>query len=102
MVWLLVLTILISFPIGIGAGLYLEEYGKRNRMARFIEVNISNLAGVPSVIYGILGLQIFNRMLHLGNSLLTGALTLALLILPVIIVSTRDAVRSEEHTSELQ
>ncbi|HEY9560189.1 MAG TPA: phosphate ABC transporter permease PstA [Anseongella sp.] len=94
MVWLLVLTILISFPIGIGAGLYLEEYGKRNRMARFIEVNISNLAGVPSVIYGILGLQIFNRMLHLGNSLLTGALTLALLILPVIIVSTREAVKA--------
>lgn len=94
MVWMLVLTILISFPIGIGAGIYLEEYGTRNRFARFIEVNIANLAGVPSVIYGILGLQIFNRMLHLGNSLLTGALTLALLILPIIIVSTREAVKA--------
>lgn len=94
MVWLLVLTILISFPIGIGAGIYLEEYGKKNRLARFIEVNIANLAGVPSVIYGILGLQVFNRMMQLGNSLLTGALTLALLILPVIIVSTREAVKA--------
>lgn len=94
MVWLLVLTILISFPIGIGAGIYLEEYGKKNRFARFIEVNIANLAGVPSVIYGILGLQVFNRMLQLGNSLLTGALTLALLILPIIIVSTREAVKA--------
>lgn len=94
MVWLLLLTILISFPIGIGAGIYLEEYGKKNRFARFIEVNIANLAGVPSVIYGILGLQVFNRMLQLGNSLLTGALTLALLILPIIIVSTREAVKA--------
>lgn len=94
MVWLLVLTILISFPIGIGAGIYLEEYGKKNRLARFIEVNIANLAGVPSVIYGILGLQVFNRMMQLGNSLLTGALTLALLILPVIIVSTREAIKA--------
>lgn len=94
MVWMLILTVLISFPIGIGAGIYLEEYGTKNRLARFIEVNIANLAGVPSVIYGILGLQVFNRMLHLGNSLLTGALTLALLILPVIIVSTREAVKA--------
>ena len=94
MVWMLVLTIAISFPIGIGAGIYLEEYGTRNRLARFIEVNIANLAGVPSVIYGILGLQVFNRMMQLGNSLLTGALTLALLILPVIIVSTREAVKA--------
>ncbi|QEC52226.1 phosphate ABC transporter membrane protein 2 (PhoT family) [Anseongella ginsenosidimutans] len=94
MIWMLILTILISFPIGIGAGVYLEEYGTKNRLSRFIEVNIANLAGVPSVIYGILGLQVFNRMLQLGNSLLTGALTLALLILPIIIVSTREAVKA--------
>lgn len=94
MVWLLVLTILISFPIGIGAGIYLEEYGIKNRLARLVEINIANLAGVPSIIYGILGLELFNRMMKLGNSLLAGALTLSILILPIIIVSTREAVKA--------
>ena len=94
MFWILVLTVLISFPIGIGAGIYLQEYGTRNRFANFIEVNISNLAGVPSIIYGILGLELFGRLLGLGNSLLTGSLTLSLLILPIIIVSTREAIKA--------
>lgn len=94
MVSLLFFTIIIALPIGILAGVYLQEYGRKNRFARFIEINIANLAGVPSVIYGILGLTLFVRLLGLGNSLLAGALTLALLILPIIIVSTREAVRA--------
>ncbi|MET3113313.1 phosphate transport system permease protein [Pedobacter sp. CG_S7] len=94
MVSLLVLTLIISLPIGILSGIYLQEYGKRNKLAKFIEINISNLAGVPSVIYGILGLQLFVRTAGFGNSILSGALTLALLIMPVIIVSTREAIKA--------
>ncbi|MFH5832873.1 phosphate ABC transporter permease PstA [Halalkalibaculum sp. DA384] len=93
-VWVLVLTTLISFPLGVGAGLYLEEYGKKSRLSSFLEINIANLAGVPSVIYGLLGLEVFVRIMKLGNSILAGALTLSLLILPVIIVSTREAIRA--------
>lgn len=94
MIWILVLTVVIAFPIGIAAGIYLEEYGKKNRFANFIEINIANLAGVPSIIYGILGLELFGRILGLGNSILTGSLTLSLLVLPLIIVSTREAVKA--------
>jgi phosphate transport system permease protein len=96
-VWLLGLTGLISVPLGVGAAIYLEEYGGDSRLGRIIEVNISNLAGVPSVIYGLLGLGIFVQLLGPvtgGQSVLTGALTLSLLILPVIIVSTREALRA--------
>ncbi|HEY1114207.1 MAG TPA: phosphate ABC transporter permease PstA [Chitinophagaceae bacterium] len=91
---LLFFTIIIALPIGILAGVYLQEYGTRNRLARIIEINIANLAGVPSVIYGILGLTLFVRTLGMGNSLMAGALTLALLILPIIIVATREAIRA--------
>lgn len=94
MISLLFFTIIIALPIGILAGVYLQEYGTRNRFARFIEVNIANLAGVPSVIYGILGLTLFVRTFRMGNSLMAGALTLALLILPIIIVATREAIRA--------
>ncbi|AFD08209.1 phosphate ABC transporter permease PstA [Solitalea canadensis] len=94
MIWVVTLTLLISFPIGIGAGVYLEEYGKKNRFAKFIEINIANLAGVPSIIYGILGLELFGRLLALGNSILAASLTLSLLVLPVIIVATREAVKA--------
>lgn len=94
MVSLLIITLIIALPIGILSGIYLQEYGKRNRFAKLIEINISNLAGVPSVIYGILGLQLFVRTAGLGNSILAGALTLALLIMPVIIVSTREAIKA--------
>ncbi len=94
MIWILVLTVVIAFPIGIAAGIYLEEYGKKNRFANFIEINIANLAGVPSIIYGILGLELFGRILGLGNSILTGSLTLSFLVLPLIIVSTREAVKA--------
>ena len=96
-VWLLGLTALISVPLGLGAAVYLEEYATDTRINRMIEINISNLAGVPSVIYGLLGLGIFVQLLAPvtgGGSVLTGALTLSLLILPVIIVATREALRA--------
>jgi phosphate transport system permease protein len=95
--WLLGLTALISVPLGLGAAVYLEEYAEDTRINRIIEINISNLAGVPSVIYGLLGLGIFVELLAPvtgGGSVLTGALTLSLLILPVIIVATREALRA--------
>jgi phosphate transport system permease protein len=98
MLSLLLFTLLIALPIGILAGVYLQEYGTRNRFARFIEINIANLAGVPSVIYGILGLTLFVRTFGMGNSLMAGALTLALLILPIIIVATREAIRAVPHS----
>lgn len=94
MVSLLLFTLIVALPIGILAGIYLQEYGQKNRLAKFIEINISNLAGVPSVIYGILGLQVFVRMANLGNSILAGSLTLSLLIMPIIIVSTREAIKA--------
>ncbi|WP_207496039.1 phosphate ABC transporter permease PstA [Aridibaculum aurantiacum] len=94
MLSLLFFTIIIALPIGIAAGVYLQEYSVKNRFAKFVEINIANLAGVPSVIYGILGLQLFVRLAGFGNSLIAGALTLALLILPIIIVATREAIRA--------
>ncbi|MDH4058480.1 MAG: phosphate ABC transporter permease PstA, partial [Cyclobacteriaceae bacterium] len=96
--WILGLTAIIAIPIGIAAGIYLEEYGKKNRLANMIEVNIANLAGVPSIIYGLLGLEIFVRMMQMGSSILAGAFTLALLILPVIIVATREALKAVPKT----
>lgn len=96
--WILFLTAVIAIPIGVSAGIYLEEYGKKNRFASIVEVNIANLAGVPSIIYGLLGLEIFGRILGLGGSLLTGAFTLSLLILPVIIVATREALKAVPKT----
>lgn len=92
--WILGLTAIIAIPLGICAGIYLQEYGTRNRLANLIELNIANLAGVPSIIYGLLGLQIFVRTLNFGGSLLAGAFTLALLILPIIIVATREALKA--------
>jgi phosphate transport system permease protein len=92
--WIFLLTAFISIPIGLGAAIYLEEYAKKNRMARILEINISNLAGVPSVIYGILGLEIFVRIMKLGGSLLAGALTLSLLVLPIIIVASRESIKA--------
>lgn len=96
--WIFTLTGLIAIPLGISASIWLEEYGKKNPLAQFLEINISNLAGVPSIIYGILGLQIFGRMMNLENSLLAGSFTLALLILPIIIVATREAIRAVPGT----
>jgi len=93
-VWLISLTALISVPVGIAAAIYLEEYAKKNWVSRFIEVNIANLAGVPSIVYGLLGLVIFVRLFLLGRSLVAGALTMSLLILPVIIITAREAIRA--------
>ncbi|MBF9251772.1 phosphate ABC transporter permease PstA [Pontibacter sp. 172403-2] len=92
--WILVLTAIIAFPLGVGAGIYLEEYARKTRLANFLEINIANLAGVPSIIYGLLGLEIFVRQMHMGGSLLAGACTLSLLILPIIIVTTREAIKA--------
>lgn len=93
-VYVMGLTALFAFPIGVGAALYLEEYLSQNRLSRVLEINIANLAGVPSIIYGLLGLGFFVRQMALGRSVLAGALTLALLILPIIIVSAREALRA--------
>ncbi|MFN4764522.1 phosphate ABC transporter permease PstA [Gillisia sp. Q332] len=93
-IWILVLTTIISLPLGIGAAIYLEEYSTKNRFSSILEVNISNLAGVPSIIYGLLGLEIFVRILEMGASVLAGSFTLALLILPIVIVSTREAIKA--------
>lgn len=97
-IWILGLTAIIAIPIGVAAGIYLEEYGKQSRFANILEINITNLAGVPSIIYGILGLEVFVRAAGLGTSLIAGALTLALLILPVIIVATREAIKAVPKT----
>jgi phosphate transport system permease protein len=92
--FVMVVTAALTLPIGIASAVYLEEYGGGGRLARIIEVNIANLAGVPSVIYGLLGLGLFVRWLALGPSILAGAATLALLVLPVVILSTREALRT--------
>jgi phosphate transport system permease protein len=92
--WLMGLTALISVPLGVASAVYLEEYAEDGWFLRLIQVNIANLAGVPSVVYGILGLALFVRFAAWGNSLLSGALTLSLLILPIIIISTQEALRS--------
>lgn len=91
--WLVLLTALISIPISVAAAVYLEEYAIENRLTRFIKINISNLAGVPSIVYGILGLSFFVRTLGLGRSLLSGALTMSLLIMPIMIVASQEAIR---------
>ncbi len=92
--WLMSLTMAIATPVGIAAAIYLEEFARKGKLSTFIEVNISNLAGVPSIIYGILGLALFVRAFQLDRSLIAGALTMALLILPVVIISAREAIRS--------
>jgi phosphate transport system permease protein len=96
--WMMLLTVAFAIPVGVAAAIYLEEYGSNNRFAAFLEINIANLAGVPSIIYGILGLQVFSRLMNLGASFMAGALTLSLLILPIIIVATREALRTVPRT----
>lgn len=93
-VWLMGLTALFSFPTAVGAAIYLEEYAPRNRLTNLIEANIANLAGVPSVVYGILGLGVFVRFFKMGPSLLAGGLTLAIMSLPVIVIACREAIRA--------
>lgn len=93
-VWLLGVVALFSIPFGVAAAVYLEEYANQNRVNRFIELNIANLAGVPSVVYGMLGLTVFVRWFSLDRSILAGGLTLSLLVLPVIIIASREAIRA--------
>ena len=89
------LTALISIPVGVGTAIYLEEYAdKRSKFFKILQLNISNLAGVPAIVYGILGLAVFSQLLALGPSLIVGAFTLSLLILPVIIVSSSEAIKA--------
>lgn len=92
--YLVTITAVLALPVGVGAALYLEEYGKRSKLAGILEVIIANLAGVPSVIYGLLGLEMFVRVFGFGASLLAGGCTLALLVLPIVIMSTREALRT--------
>jgi phosphate transport system permease protein len=92
--WVGSLTALISFPLGVLTGVYMEEYAKRNIFTEILDINISNLAGVPSIIYGLLGLEVFVRFMGLGRSIIAGALTLSLLVLPIIVISTREAIRA--------
>lgn len=92
--FVIALTAAIAIPLGVAAALHLEEYGGRGRLSRLIEINISNLAGVPAIIYGLLGLGLFVRTMGMGQSVLAGASTLALLVLPVVILSTREALRA--------
>ncbi len=92
--WMLGLTAVIAFPLGVGASIYLEEYAPDTWLTRFIQLNIANLAGVPSVVYGLLGLGLFVRWFGLGRSVLAGSMTMALLILPLIIVASREALRA--------
>jgi phosphate transport system permease protein len=93
-IWVIALTAALALPVGVASAIYLEEYGTRSRVARFIELNIANLAAVPSIIYGLLGLGLFVRLMGMGQSVMAGAATLALLALPVVILSTREALRT--------
>ncbi len=96
-IWVMVLVALFTFPIGVGAGIFLEEFVSDTWFAKVIEINISNLAGVPSIIYGLLGLQVFVRLMFpitQGRTILSGALTLSLLVLPIVIIATRESLRA--------
>lgn len=92
--WLILMVAAISVPIGISAALYLEEFAGQGRIAKIIEVNIANLSGVPSIVYGILGLAIFVRFFAFERSLVSGALTMSLLVLPTIIIASREAIKT--------
>ena len=92
--WVIGLTAILAFPVGIGAAVYLEEYAPNNRWTRLLKTNIANLAGVPSVVYGLLGLSVFVSLFALGRTVLSSALTLALLILPVIIIASQESIRA--------
>jgi phosphate transport system permease protein len=96
-VWLLVLTAIVAFPIGVATAIYLEEYAEPGRLPQLIEINIANLAGVPSIIYGLLGLELFVRVFYPitgGRSVLAGALTMALLVMPIVIIAAREALKA--------
>jgi phosphate transport system permease protein len=93
-VYMMFFTLIVGVPLGVMAAIYLEEYASDNWFTRFVQINIANLAGVPSIIYGLLGLTVFVRWMGLGRSVLAGSLTMALLVLPIIVVATREAIRA--------
>ncbi len=93
-IWVMALTAIFTVPIGVGAAIHLEEYASRNRLTQLIEINISNLAGVPSIVYGLLGWALFVQLMGMGRVVLAGALTLSLLVLPIVIVASREAIRA--------
>jgi phosphate transport system permease protein len=97
-IWIMSLTAVISFPLSVSAAIYLEEYAPRRWWTKAIQTNIANLAGVPSIVYGILGLSLFVRALALDRSVISGALTLSLLIMPVIIMAAQEAIRAVPPT----
>lgn len=93
--WVILLTGVIAVPVGVAAAIYLEEFTRRkNRFTEFIQLNISNLAGVPSIVYGLLGLAVFVRTMGMGRSILAAAITMALLILPMVIIVSQEALRA--------
>lgn len=99
--WLMVVVVPITMILGVGTALFLEIYIKKGRLQSFLQTNIANLAGVPSIVYGVLGMTIFVRALDLGNIVLAGGLTMSLLILPIVIVASQEAIRSvPQHLSE--
>ena len=99
--WLMLVVAPVTMFLGVGTAIYLELYAKKGRLQAFIQTNIANLAGVPSIVYGILGLTVFVRAMNLGNIVLAGGLTMSLLILPIVIVASQEAIRSvPKHLSE--
>jgi phosphate transport system permease protein len=92
--WIMGITALVAIPVGVAAAIYLEEFAPKNRLTALIQTNIANLAGVPSIVYALLGLAVFVRALSLGRSVLAGALTISLLILPTVIITTQEALRA--------
>ncbi|MEW6199962.1 MAG: phosphate ABC transporter permease PstA [Planctomycetota bacterium] len=97
-VLVMLVTVCTALPVGVAAGLYLEEYARKNWLTTIIEVNIANLAGVPSIVWGLMALGLFVYQFHLGRSILTAGLTLGLLVLPIVIVATRESVRAVPQT----
>ena len=100
-IWVMGLVAAFSIPVGVGTAVYLEEYAPRNWITRVVEINISNLAGVPSIVYGLLGLALFVQWMALGRSALAGALTLSLLVLPIVILASWEAIRAVPQSHRL-
>ena len=97
-IWLMGLTGIFAVPLGIGTAVYLEEYAPKNKFTQFLEINISNLAGVPSIVYGLLGLAVFVGALNMGRTLIAGALTMALLVMPIVILASREAIKQVTYS----
>ncbi len=93
-VWVMGMTAVLTVPVGVGAAIYLEEYAPDNFLTRVIEINVANLAGVPSIVYGLLGMGLFVYWMELGRSILAGAMTLSLLVLPIVILASREAIKA--------